>query len=239
MSALIGCRIGLGVSVVLAFTGCASILGVEEASCDPRFDDACREGATTGDDSSEASEEGEPDAGQKDAGGQSSAPPAKEAACARYCADVMEHCTEFPQYLNEDSCNVVCNGMLPLAGGDAGVLDDTLECRASIAGDEAFFSEDPKGSCETAGPMGVDCGDDCVKYCDYMQRFCPEETEILAGDCVAKCRTIPRKDVYVFTNTDYDNTLECRFIHIQLSIQVSPKRLDHCSHAAGESLCVD
>lgn len=200
-------------------SGCASILGVEEATCSPKFSRACN-----GD--------------QAEGGAQTPEPPTKEQACEEYCADVTRACGDFPQYLNESGCLVVCNGMLEQSDSDGGLIEDTLECRAAVAKSGIAFDDDPQGACAAAGPMGTGCGDECENYCDYMQRFCPEEFEDVGEECVRDCRKIPRKEAYVHT-TVYDNTLECRILHIQLSIQESPRRLLHCTHAAGKTVCVD
>jgi hypothetical protein len=230
---------GVCAIAVAAACGCASILGVEKASCDPTFDPKCDDdGETSGATGSGDGGRQDQTSSQPDSGGQVSAPRTKEQACEEYCDDVTLACAEFPQYLNKNGCEVVCNGMLPQADDESGLLQDTLECRAAVAKNGLNFDDDPQGSCSTAGPMGVGCGDECEKYCAYMQLFCPEEFEELADDCVADCEEVPRKDAYVHTSV-YDNTLECRFIHIQLSIQQSPSRLTHCGHAAGKSACVD
>lgn len=225
---------------VFVLNGCASILGVEEATCDPAVDDRCRGGSDTSEGGAagqaDAGSSGQTAGGQGDAGEVDTAPPTKEEACEEYCSDVTQACTDFPQYPNENGCRVVCNNMLPLAGENGGVLEDTLECRATVAKIALDFEEDPEGNCQAAGPMGVGCGDVCEKYCAYMQRFCIEQFELMADDCVEQCREVPRKPSYVHTDV-YDNTLECRFIHIQLSIVDSPIRETHCLHAAGNEPC--
>jgi hypothetical protein len=230
---------GYWLSCMLTVTGCASILGVEKASCDPDFDRECRGATDTSDGEVSTPADaggGEETGGQIDSGGQGPTPVTKEQACQAYCADITQACTDFPQYLNESGCRVVCNNMLPLADADGGLLEDTLECRAAVAKNAQSFNDDLQGDCQTAGPMGVGCGDECEKYCDYMRRFCPEAFEDMADTCVDDCREVPRKEAYVHTTT-YDNTLECRFIHIQLSIVESPNRPTHCRHAAGNAPC--
>jgi hypothetical protein len=214
------------VGVTLVLSACASILGVEEANCDPGFDPACAADAGNVD-TTESEDAGEP--------GELS----QEQVCDAYCTEVGAACTEFPQYLNAGGCNTVCNGMLSLAAPEDGPLDDTIECRATAARTARNFEDDRADFCQAAGPMGVGCGDECTKYCDYMARLCPEAfAEELGEDCISECEDVPRKEIFIQTDT-YDDTLECRFLHIQLSIQQSPLRPTHCGHAVGIGGCVD
>ena len=89
--------------VALVASGCASVIGIEDATCDP----------TT---------EGCPPA----AGTKVASP-----LCKQYCDTVMNACTgNNEQYTSMDACLSVCSFIPP---GDPSVVDNTVHCRLEVA----------------------------------------------------------------------------------------------------------
>lgn len=200
----------LGLGVLFTF-GCSSVLGVEEAQCDPDFDEACAPKRVVKPPTAED----------------------REDACESYCEDVIDACEEFPQFNTESGCMTVCQNMYEFDESEDGLLGNTVQCRAQAARVALDFTDGLDGSCVVAGPMGPGCGGTaCENYCAAMERFCEEEFELME-DCDALCRDVPREVPYT-DNFEDSNSLECRVYHIQLSVIQSPSRLLHCGHAAGK-----
>lgn len=217
--------------------GCASVLGVEEAKCDPEFEAACRaKGANSSD--SESSGSPTAPADETTSSPTSDAPDAaalaeqQEVACEAYCRDVIDACEDTLQFETMSGCMTICQNMYVFDDSQDGAQGNTLQCRAQAARTALDFSDGRESNCVAAGPVGQGCGTACTNYCEAMERFCPEDFEAFS-DCEELCRDIPRIQPYTdnFPNSD---SLECRVYHIQLSVRQSPQRLIHCGHAAGK-----
>lgn len=216
---------GLSSSIVF---GCASIIGVEEANCDPDFDPKCGPTSSDTSDVSPETSSTSPETDTRDLA------ELQRQACEEYCADVIDACEETPQFLTESGCMTICENMYSYDESEAGLQGNTVQCRAQSARLALDFADGREQYCVTAGPMGIGCGGTaCDNYCSAMERFCPEDFETIP-DCKAACREVPRSEPYVdsFPNS---NSLECRVYHIQLSVVSSPQRLLHCGHAAGRA----
>ncbi len=217
--------------LVLVNTGCTAVLGVDEAQCDPNFDEACSGGDVEPEPATEDEQttapEPEPDAGSPEE--------QLAAACTEYCELVIDACEDIPQFKTASGCQSVCEGMYHLEGA---ANDNTVQCRMLAAENALNFSDGMEDNCVSAGPMGLSCGGACDNYCEQIERYCPEEFEKM-DDCVAECRDVPRADVPYTDDFPAGNTLECRVYHAQLAVLQQPNRLLHCGHAAGRSLCAD
>lgn len=237
------CRAGGWVVTYFAISGalgCSAILGVEEATCDPKFDEACRTGAvetqgaaTTDDEATSAREATTAPADETSA---PAATPTLEEACAEYCDVVIDACEEVMQFKTAAGCKTVCENMFHLAEG-SGAGENSVQCHTQAANSALNFSDGLEANCVAAGPMGLSCGGACNNYCQYIERFCPEEFEKM-NNCLAECRNVPRADVPYTDGFPGGNTLECRVYHVQLAVLQQPDRLVHCGHAVGKSVCV-
>lgn len=227
-------RTGLYLAALLNF-GCAAVLGVDEAQCDPEFDEACAgqevvtEAAPTTEEEATTAPVEQPDAG--------SSAELLEEACTEYCELVIDACPDTPQFKTASGCMTVCQGMFFLAEDD-GAGENSVQCHTQAAENALNFSDGVEDNCVSAGPMGLSCGGACNNYCEQIERYCPEEFEKMA-DCVDECRDIPRADIPYTDDFGAGNTLECRVYHVQLAVLQQPNRLVHCGHAAGRSLCVE
>lgn len=208
--------------------GCAAILGVNEAECDPEFDHACGE--------QDVITEPAPTTEDEETTAPVDAPTLTE-ACAEYCELVIEACDEIPQFKTEAGCMTVCEAMYHLSE-DGEASGNTVECRMQAADNALNFSDGIEDNCVSAGPLGPACGGACNNYCEQIERYCPEEFEKMT-DCIDECRDVPRADVPYTDGFPSGNTLECRIYHVQLAVVQQPNRLTHCGHAAGRELCVD
>jgi hypothetical protein len=216
--------------------GCTAILGVEDAECDPDFDDACGEqevvteaGSTTEEQETTAPPEEEPDA--------ATAAQLLSEACTEYCEIVIDACADVEQFKTATGCQTVCEGMYHLADGD-GAGENSVQCHMHAADNALNFSDGVEDNCVSAGPMGLSCGGACNNYCEQIERYCPEEFEKM-DNCADECRDVPRADVPYTDGFPAGNTLECRVYHVQLAVLQQPNRLVHCGHAVGNSLCAD
>lgn len=230
--------LGLGASVTW---GCAALLGVEEAECDPKVDDACGERDVVTD--SVPATEGEATTAPAEApttGEEETTAPVValtlDEACAEYCELVIDACADIPQFKTESGCMTVCKAMYHLSE-DGSATGNTVECRMQAADNALNFSDGLEDNCVTAGPLGPACGGACNNYCEQIEHYCPEEFEKMT-DCIDECRAVPRADVPYTDGFPSGNTLECRIYHVQLAVVQQPNRLTHCGHAAGRSLCV-
>lgn len=222
---------------LLLGAGCAAVLDVEEAKCDPEFDKACSGGRgeettdeeTTGEETTEPTEPAAPDA--------AAIAVLLADACEEYCQTVIDACEDTPQFKTAAGCQSVCEAMYGFdEEGETG--ENTVQCHQQAAENALNFSDDVETNCVAAGPMGLSCGGACDNYCEQMERYCPEEFERM-DDCVDLCRDVPRADVPYTDGFPAGNTLECRVYHVQLAVLQQPNRLTHCGHAAGTSLCAD
>lgn len=244
-SALRGSTLLIGSAMALG-AGCAAVLDVEDAKCDPDFDEACSGG---GDETTDDETTGDNTTGEETTGEETTAPPEPAApdaaatadlladACEEYCQTVIDACEAIPQFKTASGCQSVCEAMYAF-GEDDSAGENTVQCHLQVAENALNFSDGLEDNCVSAGPMGSACGGACDNYCDQMEQYCPEEFEKM-DDCVDLCRDVPRADVPYTDQFPAGNTLECRVYHVQLAVLQQPNRLTHCGHAAGNSLCAD
>jgi hypothetical protein len=227
----------LGWAVLPLVMGCAQLLGIEEASCDPEFDSQCDPGSSNADD----------DAVGDDDADDGPPPVFTEIGplCAEYCETIAEVCTageSAAQYASPEACVTVCENGLPVgAPGDNGGGLDTAYCRYENAVNAGAFGE-LDFDCATAG-LGANgaCGEICDVYCRLLNEQCAAvlSDDPMAQDhatCVAECEAVPRTPDPFDFEVDEGNTLECRFWHIQAAFGNAAQ---HCPHAAGASPCAD
>lgn len=241
-SALLGGVLVGGVSLGIALLGggCAAVLDVEEATCDPDFDKACSGGGEeTTDDETNGDQTNGQDTSAPDPGVPDAAATADllADACEEYCQTVIDACEAVPQFKTASGCQSVCEAMY-LFGDDDNTGENTVQCHLQAAENALNFSDGMEDNCVSAGPMGLSCGGGCNNYCDQMEHYCPEEFEKM-DNCIDLCRDVPRADVPYTDGFPAGNTLECRVYHVQLAVLQQPNRLIHCGHAAGNSLCAD
>ncbi|HTV22326.1 MAG TPA: hypothetical protein VMG12_26745 [Polyangiaceae bacterium] len=253
---------GIAFGVALAsgwLAGCAGLLGIEDATCDPSYDPRCTNtsvgmltpvggsggrGVMTGGSSGNggsAVAAGSGGAAGGNVAGAGGAPtmeePVEESLCERYCDTVAAACTgDNEQYASLMACTAVCN--LLDAGEPGDLNNNTVECRLARA-ELAQATGEASSYCHTAGPGGGGvCGSDCEGFCTLMAAKCS-----LMGDyeqCLPLCEDVPNRSDVVETDTyrtaiQSGDSVQCRLYH------VSAATLDpimHCSHAAGVALCV-
>jgi hypothetical protein len=220
--------------VALVASGCASVIGIEDATCDP----------TT---------EGCPPA----AGTKVASP-----LCKQYCDTVMNACTgNNEQYTSMDACLSVCSFIPP---GDPSVVDNTVHCRLEVAQVAATSPEPdsycpaagpsgdgPSDASDCTGPAG-DTNDPCESLCEVLMPACAHFPQYGSMDeCVTTCQqqTGPHTtaDEHYTSSTatepfpDRGNTVICRIWHVSVAATgPTDKRVAglHCVHAAGGDPCV-
>jgi hypothetical protein len=214
-------------------SGCAKLLGIEAAQCDPKFSScvtATRPDAATSDAATVLATN--PEAGQPVT--------PHQAACETYCSLIQSACTlDNAQYLSEESCLEIC-GQLMLTEAetsDAGLTtNNTIECRIRAARAASEVGE-VADSCVTAGMWGnTECGEPCEVYCSMMQLGCPTQFTAFDDDCLGACSEVPWSTMAFSANVAMGNTLQCRINHIRLAtVQRNPTI--HCPHASGLGPC--
>lgn len=254
-------RVLLVLAVSLVSLGCASILGIEEATCDPDFDEACEAGTSTFEDDDGLTDDdgADDDTLNDDDGADDDTPNDDDGAdddlanvvftdiddlCDAYCAEVNEACTaedRIQQYSSVTACRTVCSAAMALGEpGDDGV--DTAYCRFENSRNVGIFGE-VEEDCAGAGLGGNDaCGPICEVYCDLLAAACSEASTVedvtIVHDheaCITECEQLPRTpDPFQFEVTS-GNSLECRLWHVQAAFGTATT---HCPHAVGLALCV-
>jgi hypothetical protein len=255
-------RVAVGVALAGGWlAGCAGLLGIEEATCDPSYDPRCAGrsvgmlmpsagsggslqaagAAGNGGAAGNAGAAGRGGAGGGDRGGAGGAPETdvpEPPLCERYCDTIAAACTgDNEQYASPMACRAVC--ALLEAGEPGDFSGNTVECRLARAllargtGEPAFY-------CHSAGPGGAGvCGTDCEGFCTIMARQCTQMGAF--EECLPLCDAVPNltdedESITYATSIMGGDSVQCRLYH------VSAATLDartHCSHAAGVALCVD
>ncbi len=205
--------------------GCADLLGIEEATCDPKAP------ACAGQDSvglSEAEEESNDDR--------------RLSPCEAFCEDAERTCTD---ELSAYTSSVVCLNVCALYRASE------LECRLGELERARDLSE-PETHCPAASIAGTrndaseGCDTACGSYCKMLAVTCPDSFDPDADnpqgfavyddidECEASCRddvTEAPRGLSVRDRTG--DTLQCRLWHLAQST-VDPV---HCSHARGDCPC--
>jgi len=118
-----------------ALSGCAQVLGIDEAHVDPSLEGAAGESAQNraerADDTSDAG----------------------ASLCARYCAAVTDSCADaHAQYASEAACLASCPDLAEGTPGDTS--GNTINCRLTYT---LEAGTDPDTYCTWAGPSGDAC----------------------------------------------------------------------------------
>ena len=241
---------------LVAALGCAGLLGIEEATCDPSFDPSCdptqfvapnqaagAAGAAVGAAGSASAPAGAGgalgSAGTSSAGaGGSAEEPPLAPLCDRYCDTVAAACTgQFEQYASRDACLAVCESLD--AGSPTDPTGNTIECRLARA-EFAQTTGEPQDYCFSAGPGGAgQCGTDCEGFCTIMAKTCT-----LMGSydqCLPQCAEVPDlsgppDNVTYDTSIQAGDSIQCRLFHVTAATLDS---VSHCAHAAGVALCAN
>lgn len=228
--------------------GCAGLLGIEDATCDPDFDTRCRQGSISlpgssagGGSSANAGSAGVEIEGSgvaAMAGSTSSLgvePPAGT-LCDRYCQAIAANCVETDQqYVSPEACLAVCERLDPGEPGD--LSGNTVECRLARA-DLAASTGEPWDYCPAAGPGGAGiCGADCEGFCAVMTATCEQfgSLEACMGDCgMVPDLSRPPTNATYNTKQQSGDSLQCRLFHVTAA---SLDPVGHCVHAAGIAVC--
>ena len=163
----------------------------------------------------------------------SDAPPTG-APCGEYCERVTAtRAGPLRAYDNAQQCRSAC----VLMPSGAAENENSVECRlraAQSGGDQA--------TCSAASAFGGDaCGSRCDAFCELVTRNCIEPLGNAGpyrskADCVEACGAM-RYDPALGEGTaqpiDGDDTLNCRMLHLLLSLG---DRAGHCPHVAAESV---
>ena len=208
----------LVLSVVPTFTGCASVLGIEQATHDSRLD---KGGAGNG---------GNANAGA--GGGGASG----KTLCETYCDTVGANCTDTnEQYESRAVCLRACSRLEDGQPGDD--IGNTVQCRLHYA-ESAASAGEAAGNCSVAGPGGaqLDNPNICGTYCDGL---CTLALDTCKGanfrftslsECKAACEALP--DLGNYNDSIIEgNSVQCRLYHVSAA-QIDP--IIHCPHVGGD-----
>jgi hypothetical protein len=244
--------------VSLGMLGCAGLLGIEDAVCDPRFDADCAtvsipplSPAGIGGMTMAAAGAGAGAGGiASGAGGSSSgagaggspvddgSEPAELSLCERYCNTIATACpAPNEQYASPGACRAVCAKLDPGEPGDFG--ENTVECRLGRA-ELARDTGEPGTYCFSAGPGGSGvCGSDCEGFCTIMADVC----ELMGSfeECLPQCEMVPNlsgppDNVTYDISVQAGDSVQCRLFHVSAA---SLDPITHCGHAAGSTPCTD
>jgi hypothetical protein len=155
--------------------------------------------------------------------------PGPSKQCKDYCALAKQVCTgTLALYASDDTCYGICKLLLP--GSSAEPTGDTVACRANqlLLAQQTNEPGSAALYCPHAGPTtNGTCATNCESYCPLFTAACPTGTE--PDDCVGKCAGLEDTGGFDVNSNYYDDTLQCRFVHISAAT-VDP--VEHCPHAA-------
>lgn len=212
----------LGLCLVPGFVGCASVLGIEEATLDPKLDKGGANGAGGSENGGGGS------GGTVDGGG------GGKTLCETYCDTVSAACAgQFEQYVSPQTCMKLCGRLDPgQPGDDSG---DTVNCRLHYA-ESAQTAGEKTSNCSAAGPGGHGtCGTNCDALCRIALDTCRAQRIFSSTlDCASQCTKIPDLGHYDDSIQDGDS-VQCRLYHVSAA-QIDP--VIHCPHVAGIVKCV-
>jgi hypothetical protein len=212
---------------------CSSVLGIEEATCDPT------------------------QAGCPPAPGTTLV----SAACKEYCDTITAACTGLnEQYVSTDACEHFCQY---LPEGSPNVVDNSVRCRLEVAKlaasnpEKAAYcpgagpSGDAPGDDSDCTGSNGDVNDPCASLCQVLLPACAKFPQYESLDeCVASCKedTAPSPSDEHYSSSaaavpqpDIGNTVGCRLWHVSVAATgAGEKRVAglHCPHAAGQDPCV-
>lgn len=155
--------------------------------------------------------------------------PGPSASCTAYCTTVKKVCTGSSSlYVTDETCYGLCKLLDP--GDPNEPTGDTLACRAHQLNLAQQTNEPGSAAvyCPLAGPAtNGACASNCESYCSLFKAACP--TGIEPADCVGRCAGLEDTQSFDANTNYYNDTLQCRFVHISAAT-VDPTT--HCPHAA-------
>lgn len=218
---------------LLALLGCSSVLGIEDATCDP-------------------TQSGCPPTVESHV---------TSALCKQYCDTLMGACTGLnEEYVSMDACESFCRY---LPEGSPGVIGNTVHCRLEVAELAAVNPEKdtycpaagptgdgPGDESDCTGGSG-EVNEPCASLCQVLMGACAKFPQYDSQeDCVASCKDetekSPSDEHYTSSSSaepqpDVGNTIGCRIWHVSVAA-VGPSQARvaglHCPHAAGADPCV-
>jgi hypothetical protein len=152
-------RFGLALALTLGFyaCGCSQIIGVEDATCDPKLPECQADGASS-----------------------------VSQLCEEYCISVMANCNdEFSVYVGPETCRSVCKVLPPGIEGDQEV--NTVQCRLHQAQLALILKDPATHCPGAGPGGNDLCGSNCEGLCSIMLGTCPQyqsATEC-SNDCKA------------------------------------------------------
>ena len=150
-------------------------------------------------------------------------------ACQNYCALAKQLCIGASElYSTDATCLGVCKLLAP--GNSDEPTGDTIACRTHQLL-LAQQTNEPNGAalyCAHAGPAtNGACAENCETYCALFSAACTDATE--PDQCVDKCKGLKDTGSFDVNTNFYDDTLQCRFVHISVA---TVDATEHCPHAA-------
>jgi hypothetical protein len=225
-----------------ALVACNAVLGIDEASPEPKPTSSSDGGGAL-------------DAALGDAGAF-----VAQDDCADYCHDMAISCgaMENQEYLSADVCNQLCtfhanhydeqglNGPVDVSPTSAVAGGDSIYCR--VWHSHAALAN-PEEHCPHAGPLGAEtCGTSpCDDFCSMAIKFCPTSYPGATpmADCMQACGADAGYAGYPYLMGDASdlqsggNTLNCRMYHLENFLFTGDAV--HCSHITpdGGGVCVN
>lgn len=209
----------LALAVLPSFFGCASVLGIEQATHDSKLDQGGSGNGGTGNAGSGA-------------GGADNRP-----LCERYCDTVGANCTGTnEQYESRAVCLRAC-ARLP-EGNPEDNAGNSISCRLHFAESAANTPGEAAGACSAAGPGGaqLDAPSVCGSYCEGL---CVLALDTCKGanfrftslaECQTACAALPDLGDYN-DSLNAGNSVQCRLYHVSAA-QIDP--VIHCPHVGGD-----
>lgn len=193
---------------------CASVIGIEQATYDPKLDKGG------------AANSGGSGNGGADSGGKS--------LCETYCDTVSASCAgDFEQYVSNAVCMKICARLDPGQPGDDAL--DTVNCRLHYA-ESAALAGEKATNCSAAGPGGNGvCGTNCDALCRIALDTCGGAQRIFMStiDCQAACTKLDDLGHYD-DSIQSGPEVQCRLYHVSAA-QIDP--VIHCPHVGGIGPC--
>lgn len=247
--------------------GCASVLGIEDATCDAAFDARCGAVASPlqpagaappmgglggmpsspiGSAAGGVGAELPPGAGGAPAGAAGTLPASPEEAPSEASVPEPSLCERYcstvagactGEHEQYASAMACLNVCSLLEAGEPGLTGNTVECRLARA-ELARDTGEPGNYCHSAGPGGAGvCGEDCEGFCAIMAQTCT-----LLGSfeqCLPQCEEVPNLAQASEAITYSTTVQDGDSVQCRL-FHVTAATLDpvfHCAHAAGVAIC--
>jgi hypothetical protein len=212
--------LALVLSIAPTFVGCASVLGIEQATHDSTLDKG-----------------GTGNGGNGNTGGGGGGGGTDKPLCETYCDTIGASCTGAnEQYESRAICLRTCSRL------EEGQFDDdvgnTVHCRLHYAKSAADAPGEAAGACSAAGPGGAQlevvdlCGTFCEGLCTIALATCRGANFRFTSlsECRLACEALP--DLGNYNDKIIDgNSVQCRLYHVSAA-QIDP--IIHCPHVGGD-----